>query len=226
MKRILLKKTILATALTLAISSHTFAVEVKTSNATEQAQSSSATVAAKALLMKKLAKINFFTADFTQEIVDEAGTLLQQGAGHLAMSKPNLVHWQTTEPDETLIVSDGESLWFYDPFIEQATIYQLDKAIANTPILLLTNESPAIWQGYRVNQQSANSFDVVALADNSQIKTLTLHFDGDELRQFSMLDASGQLSHFRLSNINYNVKPDQKLFNFVAPQGTRIEDQR
>jgi outer membrane lipoprotein carrier protein len=226
MNRILLKKTILATALTLAISSHAFAVEVKTSNATEQAQSSSATVAAKALLMKKLAKISFFTADFTQEIVDEEGTVLQQGAGHLAMSKPNLVHWQTTEPDETLIVSDGQSLWFYDPFIEQATVYQLEKAIANTPILLLTNESPALWQGYRVNQQSANTFEVAALAENSQIKTLTLHFNGDKLRQFSMLDASGQLSHFRLSQVNYKDKPATTLFHFEAPQGTRVEDQR
>lgn len=181
---------------------------------------------AKEKLMAKLAKINFFTADFNQETVDEEGGLVQKGAGNLAMSKPNLVHWQTLEPDETLIISNGKTLWFYDPFIEQVTLYQLEKAIANTPILLLTNESESIWQGYRVTQQSTNTFDVVSLSQESQIKTLTLHFDGDLLKQFSMLDATGQLSHFHLSHVNNQMEPDKSLFEFIVPQGTQVDDQR
>ncbi|EDM66590.1 hypothetical protein PE36_04133, partial [Moritella sp. PE36] len=28
-------------------------------------------------------------------------------------------------PDEQLIVSDGESIWLYNPFVEQVSIYSL-----------------------------------------------------------------------------------------------------
>ena len=73
--------------------------------------------ASKAKLMAKLAKIEFFSAEFSQKIFDETGNELQQGSGLLSVSKPNLVNWQTTLPDESLIVSDGSNLWFYDPFV-------------------------------------------------------------------------------------------------------------
>ncbi len=26
-----------------------------------------------------------------------------------------------TQPDESILVSDGKTLWFYNPFVEQAT---------------------------------------------------------------------------------------------------------
>ena len=93
-------------------------------------------------LMAKLAKIDFFSAEFSQKIFDENGTELQQGSGQLSVSKPNLVNWETKLPDESLIVSDGSNLWFYDPFVEQVSVYTLENAIANTPILLITNNDP------------------------------------------------------------------------------------
>ena len=106
--------------------------------------------------------------------------LLQQGTGKLAISKPNLVNWQTITPDETFIISDGETLWFYDPFIEQATAYNLAKSIHNTPILLLTSNDETLWQQYSVHKSDEN-FVITPLDQNSQIKSLTVTFSGQTL---------------------------------------------
>ena len=38
------------------------------------------------------------------------GQELQRGSGTLAVSKPNLINWTTTEPEESQIISDGETL--------------------------------------------------------------------------------------------------------------------
>ena len=46
--------------------------------------------ASKKLLRAKLADFNFFSANFTQDVVSEAGELLEQSSGKLAISKPNL----------------------------------------------------------------------------------------------------------------------------------------
>lgn len=193
--------------------------------------SANQTNSAKQRLMTKLAKLAFFSADFSQKIINEQGELLQQGAGTLAISKPNLVNWKTTSPDETLIVSDGNTLWFYDPFIEQASAYSLAKSIHNTPILLLTSDEPALWQQYQVKQEQQR-FIVTPINENSQIKRLTLHFSDEasnndvQLSEFSFQDATGQISQISLSNFNSKVKPDAALFTFTLPEGVRLEDKR
>ena len=198
---------------------------------------------AKAKLMAKLNKLAYFSADFTQKILSVSGEVLQEGAGNLAISKPNLVNWKTTLPDETLIVSDGETLWFYDPFIEQASAYSLSQSINNTPILLLTSDDPQLWQQYDVIEGSALKstadkgalyFEVTPKDSTSQIKKLTLTFvdtsanskNKTVLSEFSFQDATGQTSKITLSHFTSQTKPDSDLFTFTLPEGVRLEDKR
>ncbi|XQW86865.1 outer membrane lipoprotein chaperone LolA [Thalassotalea piscium] len=177
-------------------------------------------------LMTKLSKINYINASFSQTVVSDLGEVLQEGKGTIAISKPDLVNWHTQEPDETLIVSDGKSLWFYDPFIEQVTLYSFTKSIANTPVLLLTSEDPKLWDDFQVSQSVANSYVITSLNDESQIKSLTLTFKADQLQQLTILDSTGQSSHITLQNVDFTTKPDESLFNFVIPEGVVLDDQR
>ena len=195
---------------------------IKTNASEQEAQRS------KEKLMAKLAKIDFFSAEFSQKIFDEAGIELQQGSGQLSVSKPNLVNWQTILPDESLIVSDGSNLWFYDPFVEQVSVYSLANAIANTPILLITSNDEKLWQDYNVSQLSDNRYLISANNDNARVKSLELTFAEDvnnvELSAFNILDVTGQLSVITLSN--HHEKPDTSLFTFTVPEGVYLDDQR
>lgn len=197
-----------------------------TAKATEDAKAKQNAEQAKQALLAKLTQIKHFSAKFSQQVVDAEGKPLQNGAGSLVVSKPNLVHWQTSEPDESLIVSDGETLWFYDPFVEQATAYALESAIANTPILLLTSQDESMWQNYRISKVNETSFVVHALDSNSQVKKLELSFEQDKLAGFVILDASGQLSRFTLSDSDFNSPPKKELFEFTLPPGAYLDDQR
>lgn len=198
--------------------------------------------ASKKHLRAKLAHVNFFSANFTQEVVSDTGELLEKSSGKLAISKPNLANWHTLEPDELAIVSDGRDVWFYNPWIEQVSVYSLSAAIARTPILLLTSKDESLWQQYTVNEEKASlnkvsqqdkRFVIVAKDPNSQIKSLTLIFSaknpkikGSELSQLSFLDATGQISHIRLSNFDAQNIPESSLFHFSVPEGVQIDDQR
>lgn len=183
---------------------------------------------AKTALMEKLATIKYFSADFSQQILDADGNELKNASGTLAVKKPNLVHWNTAEPDESLIVSDGDTLWYLDPFVEQVSAFHLDKALMNTPILLLTSNEPELWRHYSVSSMNENTFLIHANDTNSQVKTLELRFkeNFNELDSFTILDATGQLSIFKLSKLEQKVSPDSALFNFIIPEGIELDDQR
>jgi len=253
------KKTLVNAFMALALSassSHLFALANNLS-ATDLAQQNPTAVvintnsASKKLLMAKLNHLDFFTANFSQQVLSESGEVIEESTGKLAISKPNLANWQVLTPDELSIVSDGSSVWFYNPWIEQVSVYALSAAIARTPILLLTSKDETLWQQYRVEQinmveqkstakqdiqnNSSNgqqTFVISAIDTNSQIKSLTLIFKAKkaggegQLSEFSFLDATGQLSRIRLSEFNDQQAPTPALFHFEVPQDTQIDDQR
>lgn len=230
-------------ALNLLATSLVQADELKVTQSKTQ-QPEQASPNAKNVLMAKLANLDYFSANFSQEVLSDSGEMLEQSSGKLAISKPNLANWHTVEPDELAIVSDGQDVWFYNPWIEQVSVYSLSAAIAKTPILLLTSKDEALWQQYTVtrknvtkentiqkdNTQSEESFVISAKDVNSQIKSLTLVFDakekGGQLKQFSFLDATGQLSHIMLSDFDAKHAPTPDLFNFILPEGVQVDDQR
>ena len=182
----------------------------------------------KSNLIQKLAKLEYFTANFNQQVLDAEGNELQNALGTLAVKKPNLVHWKTAEPDESLIVSDGDTLWFFDPFVEQVSAYLLEKALLNTPILLLTSSDPTLWQHYSVSSTDENNYLIHANDNNAQVKTLELRFkkNSNMLNSFTILDATGQLSLFKLSQFDQVTVPESALFTFKIPEGVELDDQR
>ncbi len=72
-------------------------------------------------LKSRLDKVSSFHASFTQKVTDGSGNAVQEGRGDLWVKRPNLFNWHMTQPDESVLVSDGKTLWFYNPFVEQAT---------------------------------------------------------------------------------------------------------
>ena len=179
---------------------------------------------AKTELIERLKPITHFSGRFTQKVFDADNNLLQQGSGTLSISKPNKIKWHTVEPEESLIVSNGESLWFFDPFIEQVTAYSLENAIANTPILLITNDDTALWDKYTVSKLD-NRFNILSNDDDAQVKVLSLIFKGDAIANITIEDVTGQISNIYLSELKME-KQDQDLFEFVIPEGIELDDQR
>lgn len=219
-----LSLSIAVSASALSINSYAVLVEPQVSPSVEVVIPSPGEV--KSNLINKLNKINYLSGNFVQDVLDEEGNALQQGRGTLAIAKPNQVRWHTQEPDETLIVSDGSTLWFFDPFIEQVSAHTLADAIANTPILLLTNNNKALWDNYDVIQAEPNRFEIITKDPNSQVKSLTLVFDNKSLSALAIKDSTGQISHIRLLNVNDSQAPDAKSFQFTVPEGVALDDQR
>ena len=224
---------ILGLSLSSLSSFSSFAVsDVKISNITSKVENNLTELAIesdeyKHELMTKLKGIDQFSALFDQVIVDNQGNVLQQGSGDLSVKRPNLVRWNTVEPDESLIVSDGKSIFLFDPFIEQVTAYKLDGAIANTPILLITSDSLTLWDQYSVQRLSASQYLITANNQESRIKSLEISFNNkNELSGFTFLDVTGQLSKISLKNTDFSSIIESSIFNFTVPEGVLLDDQR
>lgn len=193
---------------------------------TDAVQSVAIEIDHKQILKDKLSTVQGFTSSFTQDVVDTDGNVLQNSNGTLAVKRPNLIHWETKAPDETLVVSDGKTLWFYNPFVEQVSAFNISNAVTNTPILLLSGLNDQAWQEYGVNQVNENEFRITSLNEDAQVKSLDLVFSGKNLAKFTVTDATGQLSNFNLTNLVSDPLPKDSMFIFTLPEGVDFDDQR
>lgn len=103
-----------------------------------------------------------------------------------------------TSPDESVLVSDGKNLWFYNPFVEQVTVTNLADATQDTPFLLITRNNPRDWKQYSIIQQG-NTFDLKPKLSNGTLKrfSITVSPEGT-IEKFSAVEQDGQTSAYQL----------------------------
>lgn len=176
-------------------------------------------------LQQRLSQVSSYKADFTQRVTTAQGKLVQEGRGKFQVKRPNLFRLDTQSPQETHIIADGKTLWYYDPFVQQVTAKKVADAIVNTPFILLTTNDAAKWQQYKVTQQGDN-FTLVPKAKNSNIKKFQIRIDANGLlKNFSTIEQDGQANLYQLRNIN-NLPIDASVFSFKVPKGVELDDQR
>lgn len=176
-------------------------------------------------LQMRLAKVDVLSAEFVQTVTFGSGKNVQQGSGKLQIKRPNLFRMETKTPQETQIISDGKTLWFYDPFVQQVTAQWVKDAVNNTPFVLLTSNDNSHWHQYTVTQQ-ADTFVLKPTLSTSNIKQFDIRVDANGiLRNFSTTEKDGQTNLYVLRNITNQTLSDS-LFQFKPEKGIEVDDQR
>ena len=195
-------------------------------------------------LQALLSNMKQFRAGFDQTVVDAQQNVVHEAKGTLTMTRPNKLRWETTFPDETLLVADGDAVWNVDTFVEQVTVLSQDNAIKDNPIVLLTSTDEAIWSKFSISQMisgvSSNnlasginndnalqSYQITPKEEGGQILTLTLTFNQDnELALLNMLDAQQQISTLVFNNIETRFPVPADTFSVDIPDNFIVDDQR
>ncbi|WP_022941868.1 outer membrane lipoprotein chaperone LolA [Psychromonas hadalis] len=176
-------------------------------------------------LKDKLAVFEYINATFVQRVTSSEGKLLNESTGELTISRPGKFHWQVLTPEEELIVSDGKTIWYYTPFIEQVTLINFSDAINGTPFTLLAGATNEQWQDYVVEQKGDHF--IVTNPQQQQATTFTFEFDkNNKVRKFVVIEELGQQSEFILTYKKNSKAVNPSLFNFEIPNGVEVDDQR
>jgi outer membrane lipoprotein carrier protein len=176
-------------------------------------------------LRKLLADYDGFTAKFDQQVVDSEQNVLHQAKGQLVFKQPGKFVWKVVEPEQELLQSNGETLWWYNPFLEQVSIYDAKEAVATTPFALLVSNRDEVWNKFIIEKVESGYVIKPKSADDSQVKQLAVHFDKFKLNQIVITDRTEQVSSYSLNSQRFNSANDYQ-FTFSVPADTEIDDQR
>ncbi|EKM14191.1 outer membrane lipocarrier protein LolA [Vibrio harveyi] len=176
-------------------------------------------------LNKRLSMNDGFSADFSQQVISPEGETVMEGEGTVEIARPSLFRWSTTFPDENLLVSDGKTLWYYSPFIEQVSIYWQEQATEQTPFVLLTRNRASDWDNYKISQKG-DEFTLIPTAVDSTQGQFQINIDAKGVvKGFNVVEQDGQKGLFSFSNVKLG-KPKADRFTFTIPDGVEVDDQR
>lgn len=187
-----------------------------------------------------LSSTKSLTANFTQTTKTSKNRALakpQAAPNHLAISsmnknfsgsmmveRPSKFRWETVKPAKQLIVANADTLWIYDPDLEQATQQMVDAQVANTPALLLSGKPETIAKNFKIVQPNAgkDTFVLYPKSDDAVFEHLAIAFVDGVPRSMVLADALGQVTTIKFTSVKVNPKLSNSLFSFKPPKGVDV----
>jgi len=176
-------------------------------------------------LSELLSKAQTLRGDFSQLTLSASGTQLQEAKGTMALKRPGMFRWHTDAPLEQLLVSNGETVWLYDPDLEQVTVQKLDERLTHTPALLLSGDVSKISENFDISEEQSGdlrSFILKPKSADSLFDSLRLSFRRELINEMQLIDNSGQRTSIRFFSLQMNRVLVGTTFEFDIPPGTDV----
>ena len=172
-------------------------------------------------LRKDISLVKSFCSPFTQKVTGLNGETVQEGSGSVCVSKEkSSFRVETKAPDENLVVSDGKSVWSYDPFMQQVTIASFSEIAGSSPLGLIASDSPEVWKKYQVRHVKGGY--ELSTADGGD--RFELSVSGGSIAGFSIVSRDGRRNSYRLGAAGPLAAGTD--FSFEIPKGTEVDDRR
>lgn len=182
-------------------------------------------------LQQRLSGYQSARAEFSQFALSSDGDRAEESEGHFFVARPDRFRWVTDTPFVQEIVSDGESIWIYDPDLDQVTRRTANAQGNSAPALILNGQIAELQQQFsiqRIDEGEAGSalFELQPLnLEGSTFTRIRLMFEQNRLSELSMEDSLGQRSMLVLHDLEYDPELPQGVFEFTLPEGADlIED--
>jgi outer membrane lipoprotein carrier protein len=180
-----------------------------------------------ASLQKKYENVSTLSAEFTQETFIRSLGKKEVAKGSVYFQKPGRMRWNYTAPSKDEVVSDGTTLWVYEPELAQVIetpAYRGTAAIA-MDFLAGTGNLKKDFSATLIKEKAATYLiglePRVALEG---VKKISIEVDKNRYLVVKSLieDHFGGSTEISLEDIKLNTALKDSLFEFSVPEGVRV----
>jgi len=147
--------------------------------------------------------------------------------GEVWFAKPGRMRWSYESPEPSLVVSDGEKMWIYDPSAGEAQVLEVDEGfLSGAAIQFLLGEGKLL-ESFEVEARSCEAdnahLDLRPRADASYERIeLRVALPSGEIRETTVHDLFGNRTQVVFEDVAINTAPEASLFRFEPPEGVRV----
>ncbi len=171
-------------------------------------------------------------ADFTQVVTAPAregqAPRARQSSGSFEFQRPQRFRFTYRKPYAQTIVADGQTLWLYDPDLNQVTARRQAQALGTTPAALIAAapDLAALRQEFELSaapdRDGLQWVQATPKAREGALRGMRVGFRGSELAALEIQDSLGQQSVLRFGRMEINPALPAETFQFRPPPGADV----
>lgn len=169
-------------------------------------------------------------ADVAQEVFLASLDRTVPASGTVVFKRPGKMRWDLDGDEPQIIVSDGKTVWFYQPADEQVLKAPLDSVFrSTTPVSFLTGVGK-IADDFAVRIKSQTPDRIELLLDPKRAKEdlgsleLVVEPDSLDITEARITDPVGNVTDLKFSNRRRNTGVRDDAFDFEVPPGVDVVD--
>jgi outer membrane lipoprotein carrier protein len=147
--------------------------------------------------------------------------------GWVVFAKPGKMRWVYESPEPSLVVSDGKTLWIYDPTLKEVEVLPVDAGfLSGTAMQFLLGEGK-ILDSFSVTAESCRGDEITLDLQPKQAATyqrLKLRVDkaSGAILATAVVDLFGNRTDVVFKNVEQNLSPSDSLFHFEPSEDDRV----
>ena len=177
-------------------------------------------------LAERMGELEQLEAGFSQRLVDGRGMELRRTRGRLWAERPDRFRWEVEAPFAEVLIGDGETLWLWDPDLEQVTVRPYDERLQATPARLLSGAVDDLLEAFDVDRLAGSDggerFTLWPRAGDALFERLEFMFESGEPRFLVIHDSLGQRTDVELIDVRTGFAEDAERFRFESPEGADV----
>ena len=176
-------------------------------------------------LDRLLQGVETLSADITQLIIQSDGGVLEESDILLRVKRPHGFYWETVSPFPELLVTNGKTLWNYQPDLEQVVIEDWNPDQSELAAQLLYGRTESLIDEYYVvaiNSEQNRSFELKPKSADSLYNLITINFVNEALDLIYIKNNNGEQTAWQFTSSRINIPIVDDLFEFFPPEGIEI----
>jgi len=147
--------------------------------------------------------------------------------GRVVLAKPGKMRWSYEEPEPSLVVSDGETLWIFDPSFGEAQKLPAGEGYLTGAAAQFLLGSGEMERDFEVSAVSCDASAVelqLVPREPASYEKLFLVVDPErgEVRRTRVVDLLGNVVSVEFSEVRFDTDPPAAEFRFEPPDGVRV----
>ncbi len=158
-------------------------------------------------------------------------TAIKKAEGQVSYKRPGKMRWFYKSPEEQLVVTNGETLWLYDPLLENVIIQKLGKLTDGTALsfLLGLGDLRSDFLRREISKILLVNSDGLILelepkktSANLAFIQLEVHPETYDLQKIVLMDQQGNYRIITLESVQYNLALKDAIFEFKVTPGMEV----
>ena len=178
------------------------------------------------MIQEQYQSISSFSGNFIQSS-HHADTLAgpKKAEGLVSYKRPGKMRWFYESPEEQLLVINGQTMWLYDPLLENVTVQKLDKITEGTALSFLLGlgnlQTDFILRKITKNLLIGQDGLILELEPKNSTANLAfiqlnVHPVTFNLQTIALMDQQNNYRIIQLMDIKYNLEIENNFFEFTV----------